>query len=310
MKAACLEMARSLNHDNQAHLSAEQIVELAERGRRCQRYEEYIDHIAECPLCRETYKQLLEAESAARAARTPAWVPALRFWLPAAAAAMLILFFGARALLSGGSETAGLRRVDGAWYEGATRLPEWAFAAAAQFERPPSTTARDSGGAPSLTIRMLRPDPANAGLENLAPEFRWERVPDAVRYRAWLERADGKQRLELRVDGERATLPANRQLEAGKDYRLTIEALASGEMAGEGLKSVYEFHTLTPAEQEQLRWARENRQQAPRACAVIFYRLGFYKDALETLNALPDEPSVRQWRAAVREQIQLRQPRP
>ncbi len=247
MKAACPEMARSLNHDNQAHLSAEQLVELAERGRRRQRYEEYIDHIVECPLCRETYRQLLEAESAARAARTPEWVPALWVWLPAAAAAMLILFFGARALLSGGVETAGLRQHDGVWYEGATRLPEWAFAAAAQFERPPAPT-RDAPSETPRAVRLIRPNPANAAIESRIPDFQWEPVPDAARYRVRLERAEGSRALNLKVDGERATLPEGERLEAGVSYRLTIEALAADELAGDGLKTVYEFRTLSSEE--------------------------------------------------------------
>ncbi len=42
---------------------------------------------------------------------------------------------------------------------------------------------------------------------------------------------------------------------------------------------------------------------------MIFYQLGFYADALETLNALPDEPIVQQWHTVVQEQIQQRQPR-
>ncbi|MCX7994060.1 MAG: hypothetical protein N2651_10385 [Fimbriimonadales bacterium] len=298
-------MARSANHDNQAHLSAEQILELAERGRRCRRYNEYIDHVAECAVCRETYKQLLTAEQAARVAQRPAWAPVLRFWLPVAAAATLILFFGGRALLSGGSESVALRQENGTWYEGATRLPEWAFASAARFERPPSALRSIPEGT-SAPIRLLNPRPANAALESFTPEFRWERVPDAVRYRARLERADGTRSFSLKVEGERASLPEGVSLEAGVEYRLTIEALAGAELAGDGLKSVYEFRTLTPAEQEQLRWARANRSHAPRVCAVIFYQLGFYADALETLNTLPDEPQVKQWRAAAQEQIRAR----
>lgn len=299
---AAIVMAQRNPNDDRAHLDAEQILELVERGRRHKRYDEYIDHIAECAVCRETYKQLLLAESAGRAARRQRTVIALRFLLPAAAAVMLILFFGARALLSSGSETAGLREVNGVWYEGATRLPDWALAAATQFERPPAPT-RDASAETPRAVRLIRPNPANAAVESLTPDFQWEPVPDAVRYRVRLERADGSHALNLKVDGERATLPEDERLEAGVSYRLTIEALAADELAGDGLKTVYEFRTLTPDEQQQLRWARENRMQAPRACAVIFYRLGFYADALETLDEMPNEPIVQQWREIIQSSI-------
>lgn len=297
---AAIVMTERNSDDVPAHLSAEQILELVERGRRCRRYAEYLDHITECAVCRETYKQLLQAELAVRAARRPTTTVALRFWLPAAAAAMLILFFGARALLSGGVETAGLRQQDGVWYEGALRLPNWASAAAAQFERPPARATRDALSSAPPAVRLIRPNPANAAVESLTPEFEWEPVPDAVRYRAWLEHPDGRRAFSLKVDDARAMLPDGERLEAGVQYRLVIESLTPNDLAGDGLKSIYEFRTLAPEEQAQLRWARENRTQAPRACAVIFYRLGFYADALETLERLPNEPLVNQWREAIR----------
>lgn len=305
MNIAYSHMVRSDSQDDQAHLSAEQIVELATRGRRCRRYDEYIDHITVCPICRETYKQLLQAEASARAARKFSWAPVLRFGVPVAAAAMLILFFSLRALLGGGSEPSGLRQVNGIWYEGAARLPGWAFAAATQFSTPPELPTRTEQTL-QPAIRLLRPDPANAALENLTPEFRWTPVPDAVRYRAWLERGDGQLRINLTVKGASATLPQNEPLKAGVLYRLTIEALAAGELAGDGLRTTYEFRTLTPDEQAQLRWARQNRAQAPRASAVIFYQLGLYTDALDTLNTLPNEPIIEQWRAIIQAQLNTR----
>ncbi|GIV08448.1 MAG: hypothetical protein KatS3mg019_0539 [Fimbriimonadales bacterium] len=282
------------------HLSAEQIMELAERGRRSRRYDEWIDHITECLVCRETYKQLLQAESAVRAARRPTRTVALRFLLPAAAAAMLILFFGARELFSGGAPMAGLRQQGGVWYEGALRLPDWAADAAAQFLHPPTAATRDALGAAPRAVRLNRPNPANAAIESLAPEFEWTPVTDAVRYRAWLEHADGRRAFNLEVNGTRATLPDGARLEAGAQYRLVIESLASNELPGEGLTSVYEFRVLTNEEQTRLRWARANRQNAPRTCAVIFYQLGFYAEALETLERLPNEPLVSQWWEAIR----------
>jgi hypothetical protein len=278
-------------------------MELAERGRRCRRYDEWIDHITECPVCRETYKQLLHAELAVRAAQHPTRTMALRFWLPAAAAAMLILFFGARALFSGGVETMGLRQQNGEWYEGALRLPDWAASAAAQFAAPPTSPLRSDNTPTQHPITLTTPDPANRALENTTPEFRWKSTTGTVRYRAWLEAADGSQKIVLRVHDTRAALPASQKLRSGRSYRLIIEALAPNELPGEGLSSVYEFYVLTPEERTHLHWAREHRMQAPRTCAMIFYQLGFYTEALDTLSRLPDEPLVRAWRETIQAQL-------
>ncbi len=299
---ATIGMAKQNPYENPVHLDADQLLELVMRGRRHPQYNEYIDHIAECIVCRETYKQMLQAELAGRAVRQQHAVPALRFLLPVAAAAMLILFFGAWVLLSSNMETAGLRQQDGVWYEGATRLPEWAFASAMRFEHPPAPT-RDTPQEMARAVRLTRPNPANAAIDTLTPDFQWEPVPDIQRYRVRLEHADGSRAFDLKVDGERATLPKGEPLEAGVQYRLTIEALAADELAGDGLKTIYEFRTLTPNEQQKLRWARENRTQAPRVCAVIFYQLGFHTDALKTLERVPNEPVVRVWREVIRSRM-------
>ncbi|MFN7018964.1 MAG: hypothetical protein ACK4RG_06785 [Fimbriimonadales bacterium] len=290
------------HEQRQAHLSAEAIVELVERGRQCPRYEEYIEHIVKCPTCRETYKQLLAAEATVRVHRRSVRVSRVALWMPLAAAALLLLVVGVRALLSSPVESVGLRQANGVWYEGATRLPEWAFALAAQFERPPAPV-RDAPRNQAATMRLIQPNPANTALETLTPEFEWTPAPEATRYRAILESVDGIQRFDLSVEGNRASLPSKAALQAGKTYRLTLEALAAEELPGEGLKSVYEFRTLTSQEQSQLRWARTHRKQAPRACVVVFYQLGLYTEAIETLNTLPTTPITQQWREALQSRV-------
>ena len=148
--------------------------------------------------------------------------------------------------------------------------------------------------------QLLAPNPANRALESLTPTFRWQAAPDAVRYRAQLKRADTDEPVALVVEGTQARLAPNTTLQAGMRYRLTIEALATGEVAGEGLTAVYEFRTLTPDEQTRLRWARANRQNAPRTCVAMFYQLGCYADARETLSMLPaDDPLVQRWRTVL-----------
>jgi hypothetical protein len=301
MRANPAMMANSSDATDEKHLSAAQILELVARGRRCARYDEYIDHIVLCPICRETYKQLLEAEAVVKEARRPRVVlPRLLAPLAAAAAVLAVLFVGRALLQPTAPATLALRQQDGVWYEGATRLPKWASDAAALFASPPDTPTRSDDAPAERAVPLLTPNPANRALESLAPEFRWQAVPDAVRYRARLERADTGESVPLVVEGTQARLALNTTLQAGARYRLTIEALAAGEVAGEGLTGVYEFRTLTPDEQTHLRWARANHKHAPRTCVALFYQLGFYADALETLNALPqDDPLVQKWRAVI-----------
>jgi hypothetical protein len=297
MQANLGMMANPSDATDEKHLSAEQILELVERGQRCARYDEYIDHITLCPVCRETYKQLLQAEAVVREARRPrVALPRLIAPLAAAAAVLALVFVGRALLQPPAPTTLALRQENGVWYEGATRLPEWA-SGAALFGNPPDTQTRSDAAPAERAVQLLAPNPANRALESLTPEFRWQAVPDAVRYRAQLKRADTGEPVALVVEGTQARLAPNTTLQAGARYRLTIEALAAGEVAGEGLTAVYEFRTLTPDEQARLRWARANRQNAPRACTALFYQLGFYADAQETLNLLPaDDPLVQRWR--------------
>jgi len=298
MRANLALMAYPSDATDEKHLSAAQILELVERGQRCARYDEYIDHITVCPVCRETYKQLLQAEAVVREARRPRVAP-LRWVAPlaAAAAVLALVFIGRALLLPTAPETLALRQQDGVWYERATRLPEWASAAAALFANPPDAPTRSDAAPAQRAVQLLAPNPANRALESLTPEFRWQAVSDAVRYRARLERADTGEPVPLVVEGTQARLAPNTTLQAGARYRLTIEALAAGEVAGEGLTAVYEFRTLTPDEQARLRWARANRQNAPRTCVAMFYQLGCYADAQETLNLLPaDDPLAQRWR--------------
>jgi len=301
MRANLAAMMHSSDAADETHLSAAQILELVERGQRCARYDEYIDHITVCPVCRETYKQLLRAEAMVREARRPRVAP-LRWVAPlAAAAAVLALVFIGRALfLPTAPETLALRQQDGVWYERATRLPEWASASASLFANPPDAPTRSDAAPAQRAVLLFAPNPANRALESLTPEFRWQAIPDAARYRAQLKRADTNEPVALVVEGTQARLAPNTTLQAGVRYRLTIEALAAGEVAGEGLTGVYEFRTLTPDEQTRLRWARANRQNAPRTCVAVFYQLGCYADAQETLSMLPaDDPLVQRWRTVL-----------
>jgi len=247
MRANLAAMMHSSDAADETHLSAEQILGLVERGQRCARYDEYIDHITLCPVCRETYKQLLQAEAVVREARRPRVAP-LRWVAPlaAAAAVLALVFIGRALLLPTAPETLALRQQDGVWYEGATRLPEWASDAAALFGNLPDMQTRSDAAPAARAVQLLAPNPANRALESLTPEFRWQAVPDAARYRVRLERADTDEPVALVVEGTQARLAPTTTLQAGVHYRLTIEALAAGEVAGEGLTGVYEFRTSRP----------------------------------------------------------------
>jgi hypothetical protein len=104
----------------------------------------------------------------------------------------------------------------------------------------------------------------------------------------------------LKVLGTQAQLPPSIRLDAGQRYRLRIEARLLGGLPGSNPFCQYEFRTLTPAEQEQLRWARQFARRAPYASTMVLYRLGFYRESLATL---PNDPSVQQWRDALSRQI-------
>ena len=305
MRANLAVMAYPSDATDEKHLSAAQIMDLVERGQRCARYDEYIDHITLCPVCRETYKQLLRAEAMVREARRPRFaLPRLVAPLAAAAAVLALVFIGRALLLPTAPTTLALRQENGVWYEGTTRLPEWASAAAALFANPPDAPTRSDAAPAQRAVLLFAPNPANRALESLTPEFRWQAVSDAARYRARLERADTGEPVPLVVEGTQARLAPTTTLQAGVRYRLTIEALAAGEVAGEGLTAVYEFRTLTPDEQARLRWARANRPNAPRTCVAVFYQLGCYADAQETLNLLPaDDPLVQRWRKVLEAQL-------
>ena len=220
MRANLATMANSGDATDEIHLSAAQILELVARGRRCARYGEYIDHIVLCPICRETYKQLLEAEAVVKEARRPRVVlPRLLAPLAAAAAVLAVLFVGRALLQPTASATLALRQQDGVWYEGATRLPEWASSAAALFANPPDLQTRSDSVPAERAVRLLVPNPANRALESLTPEFRWQAVPDAARYRARLQRVDTGEPAPLVVEGTQARLASNtRGTEIGRAH--------------------------------------------------------------------------------------------
>jgi hypothetical protein len=292
-----------------SHLTAEQLLELVARGRRCPYYRQWLDHIALCTTCRTTYKYLLRAEMARRAASRrfvplQRLVPAVAIGVLAVVGLVLWLRWDWLAAPVKNAREGIIERRGGVLYEGRTRLPDWAADAVALLSTPPPVVR--SSGAAASAIRLLEPDPANEPIETLEPSFRWQPVSGATGYFATLTPVPDGEAILLRVEGTRAALPAGMRLAAGSRYRLRIEARLPKGLPGSNPAAQYEFRTLTPQEQTQLRWARQHRHDAPLTSAMVFYRLGFYRDALATL---PDKPALKAWREAIAHQIAQRVPK-
>lgn len=302
---AVMEYTTETRDSEPPHLSAEQLIQLVEQGRRCPHYQEWMDHITLCATCRTTYKYLLAAEEAARAAHRPVWGRFVRIGAPAVAvaAAAVALWFLLRPVNPPAQGWQGaIRQVWGVTYEGRVRLPDWAAEAVTLLKSPPPTL-RSGGAIAAGAIRLQTPDPANEALETLAPRFRWQVIPDAQGYFATLTPLPMGETIVLQVAGTEARLPAGMRLQPGAHYRFRVEARLPGGLPGSNPFCEYEFRTLTPAEQAQLRWARQHARQAPYTSGMVFYRLGVYREALATL---PDEPSVKRWRDAIAHQIAQR----
>ena len=293
-----------------SHLTAEQLLELVARGRRCPYYRQWLDHIALCATCRTTYKYLLRAEMARRAASRrfvplQRLVPAVAIGVLAVVGLVLWLRWDWLAAPVKNAREGIIERRGGVLYEGRTRLPDWAADAVALLSTPPPVVR--SGSTPASAIRLLEPDPANESIETLQPIFRWQPVSGAAGYFATLTHLPDGKVILLRVEGTRAVLPANLSLAPGSRYRLRIEARLPTGLPGSNPAWQHELRTLTPQEQTQLRWARQHRHDAPLTSAMVFYRLGYYRDALATL---PDKPAYQAWREAIAQQIAQRVPAP
>jgi hypothetical protein len=209
------------------HLTAEQLLDLVARGRRCPYYRQWLDHIALCATCRTTYKYLLRAEAARRAASRrfvplQRLVPAVAMGLLAVVGLVLWLRWDWLAAPVKNAREGIIERRGGVLYEGRTRLPDWAADAVALLSTPPPVVR--SGSTPASAIRLLEPDPANESIETLQPIFRWQPVSGAAGYFATLTHLPDGKVILLRVEGTRAVLPANLSLAPGSRYRLRIEA--------------------------------------------------------------------------------------
>lgn len=275
--------------DTGSCLTAEQLIDVVERGRRSRYYHTVVEHVIFCPTCRATYKEMLATEQLVRQMRRARW---RTVWRPAFAFGMvLVLATAVWWLLRPAPSPAGLRWVNGAPYEGAVRLPDWARSAVALFENPPSGVR--NAPAYELPIRLKTPSPRQAVVETLTPNFEWEPLRGAAGYRVSLMDASGNP-IPLRVEKTRAQTA--QPLREGETYTLLIVARVPDALPGEEPRLRYVFRTLSAAERERYEWARAHAQSAPLTSAMIFYQLGFYEEARRALPNRNDDPRILRWK--------------
>lgn len=275
--------------DTEPCLTAEQLIDVVERGRRSRYYHTVVEHVIFCPTCRATYKEMLATEQLVRRMRRARW---RTVWRPAFAFGMVLaLAIAVWWFLRPAPVPAGLRWVNGVPYEGAVRLPDWARSAVALFENPPSGV-RNAPAHESL-IRLKTPAPRQAVVETLTPNFEWEPLRGAAGYRVSLMDTSGNP-IPLRVEETRAQ--TTQPLREGETYTLLIVARVPDALPGEEPRLRYVFRTLSVAERERYEWARTHAQSAPIASAMIFYQLGFYEEARRTLPDRSDDPRILRWK--------------
>jgi DNA repair exonuclease SbcCD ATPase subunit len=196
MRANLALMAYPSDATDEKHLSAAQILELVERGQRCARYDEYIDHITVCPVCRETYKQLLQAEAVVREARRPRVAP-LRWVAPLAAAAAVLALAAALAVLA-------------AWREAAAREAEARARQEAEERAQREAAAREA----EARLRAAAEERARQEAEAREAEarLRAEAEERARREAADRERAQARARKE--IEAREAEAQARKEAEA------------------------------------------------------------------------------------------------
>lgn len=288
-----IAMKQDVGHaQGEACPPVEHIIDVVERGRRSRYYQQVVEHSLVCPACRATYKELLATEQLVRESRAPFWRrQPLGSWRPALALGLLVvLLLGGWWLLRPTATPEGIHWVQGVPYEGATRLPDWARAAIALYENPPSPVR--SATTQESPIRLKTPSLHQTAVDTLQPVFEWEIIPDAVGYRVTLTDETGNS-VPLTVSGARAE--PTQPLREGATYRLQIVALVPDTLPGDEPRLTYEFRTLLAEQREQLAWARANARNAPIISAITLYQLGFPDEARNTFPKASDDPKVQRW---------------
>lgn len=269
-------------------LPGEQLVELAELGRKCPDYEARMDHVALCTNCYHLFVSLQEVETLHQQT------------------------FKNESLLDK-LLSLGIRSEEGRLYENKTLLPGWVQNLLQPLAAAPTMAAAYRSAALATPgIQFIQPDAGSQAVEDTLPIFVWEPVPGAPGYEVKLE-VFNQQFTEvpdaLQVDGTTARLKPGLQLEEQREYRLHIQPLPDIDsfsltpLAGE---TVVAFKVLSEAERKQQEWARANVKSAPLSSGMTLYNLGFYAEALEVVELWEESQVKEQWLQAIRQVLAMR----
>lgn len=262
-------------------LPPEELLELAERGRRSRNYEARMNHVAVCPVCSAILESLKKAEVLYKGAKySPDWIQRIAQWS-----------------LSIKNDTP---------YEGPHWLPKWSMSYLEWIGQStiPIPTYRSAAAPPAPPVRLLIPNPGNRALMSTVTSFEWQPVKDASAYDVRLEVAsarleDGFQGIPsaLNVEGTTARLNSPVQLMPGSLYRLCIRSrFTAASPFPSKQETRYVFKVLSKKQQQHAKWAFKNRQEIPITSAIILYQLEFYADAAaiakEHLTKKEHEPLI------------------
>jgi hypothetical protein len=270
----------------------EQLVELAELGRKCPDYDERIDHVALCSNCYHLFVSLQEVETLHQ--QTFKREPLLDKLL-----------------------SLGIRREEGRLYENKTLLPGWVQNLLQPLATAPAMAAAYRSTALAAPgVQLLQPDAGNQALEDTNPLFAWEPVPGAPGYEVkldvmetqWTEMPGA-----LPVEGTTARLKPGLQLEEQREYRLRIQPLPdidSFSLTPLAEETVFAFKVLSEAERKQLEWARANVKQTPLSSGMTLYHLGFFAEALGMVELWQESEVKEQWLSTIRQVLAMRRTDP
>ncbi|MCW5935415.1 MAG: hypothetical protein KIT45_14135 [Fimbriimonadia bacterium] len=276
-------------------LSVDQLVELAEQGRKHPRYEEWMQIIALDPYAMDLLQSLQAVERLRpanslleRASRQLAqWNIAVR------------------------EQTASEREHP---------LPAWCLKFIEPLLSPPPVAVVTMRSAPRTAhqqTRFLTPQAGNQSIIELSPVFEWSPVEEAAGYEAHLEIRErtGYRALEnaLKVEGCRASLTGGHSLLPGRIYRLQVRPLLKFK-SGSALKvsdpSIIVFRTLKPSQSRKARWAWEQRTKTPVVAAMILYQMERYQDALQAVEHWNPKEQTSGWAERIRRAAQAREQNP
>lgn len=120
-------------------------------------------------------------------------------------------------------------------------------------------------------------------LEESKPVFAWMPVNDATTYRVALREASANEPIEvLELAPDQTEYRVALSLNPEKTYELTVEAIRG---RAKTLRGTLRFTVMSETQRQNLKFARQNLQEAPLVSGVLLYELQRYKEALEAFEA-------------------------